>query len=472
VIGVVVLLGAAVGVVVWEPWHGPIILSLSTGHGVDTGDLLVVPLVALAIYVGRVGSRRQRPAGGSIPRASSGRWVGPSSAVVLGVVLLLVAIVDLTDRGPLVPAGGGTFDGTVHYVTGRSGTPVGVWSYIALTYDGTTLRLFVNGSQVSSRATTGTIQTTANPLWLGGNHPYGEYFEGVIDEARVYNRALGESEIRTDMETPVTTGSPARDPANVAAGPIVPTPAAGLVGAYSFDTRSGMSVTDDSGSGNVGRITGATWTSRGRFGNALSFDGAGDMVRVPASASLDVESGLTLSAWVRPTASQSGWRTIAYREHDTFFLAAGSDIEGLVGRVDDLLAGSVVAAAAWFSVVMMRSRGRWVGPRRRAWRVAAGVLLVGFVVDAAFAPAATLFGPALLAVWFAASARDRAEAVSGWLVAIGLTAATVASLADLAGVGVRMQRDDGGLARSAAVGVALFVIGLVMLRGDTRSQVE
>jgi hypothetical protein len=43
---------------------------------------------------------------------------------------------------------------------------------------------------------TGTIQATANPLWFGGNHPYGEYFEGVIDEARVHNRALGEVEIR------------------------------------------------------------------------------------------------------------------------------------------------------------------------------------------------------------------------------------------------------------------------------------
>jgi Concanavalin A-like lectin/glucanases superfamily len=471
-IGVVVLLGAAVGVVVWEPWHGPVILSLSTGHGIDAGDLPVVLLVGLAVYIGRVGSLRVRPAGDSTVTESSWRWVGPTSAIVLGVVLLVAATVDLTDRGPLVPAGGGTFDGTVQYVAGRSGTPVRVWSYVALTYDGATLRLFVNGTRVSSRAMTGTIQATANPLWFGGNHPYGEYFEGVIDEARVYNRALGEAEIRADMETPVTALSRARDSAKAPGAPTAPTPAAGLVGAYSFDTGSGISVTDDSGNGNVGTITGATWTTRGRYGNALSFDGAGDVVRVPASASLDVGSALTLSAWVRPTALQSGWRTIVYRERDTFFLDAGSDLKGLVGRVDDLLAASVVAAVAWFSVVMVRSRGRWVGQRRRAWWVAAGMLLVGCVVDAAFAPSATLVGPALLAAWFAASARDRAEAVSGWLVAIGLTAATVASLADLAGFGIRMQRDDGGFARSAALGVTLFVIGLVILRNDTRSQVE
>jgi hypothetical protein len=170
-IGVVVLLGAAVGVVVREPWHGPVILSLSTGHGIDAGDLPVVPLVALAVYIGRVGSLRMRPAGDSTVRESSGRWVGPTSAIVLGVVLLVAATVDLTDRGSLVPAGGGTFDGTVQYVAGRSGTPVRVCSFVALTYDGATLRLFVNGTRVSSREMTGNIQATANPLWFGGKPP-------------------------------------------------------------------------------------------------------------------------------------------------------------------------------------------------------------------------------------------------------------------------------------------------------------
>jgi hypothetical protein len=468
----VVLLGAALSMVVWEPWHGPIILSLSTGHGIDAGNLAVVPLVALALHIGSVRSPRL-PSGGPTPRSRSWRWIGPTSAVVLGALLLLVAIVDLNDRGPLVPSGGGTFDGEVHYVAGLSATPVGMWSYVAMTYDGTELRLFVNGTQVSSRATTGTIQTTASPLWLGGNQPYGEYFEGVIDDLRIYNRALGESEIQADMASPVAAGSPARNPANlVVSAQRLPTHATGLVGAYSFDTGSGVVAIDDSGNGNVGMISGATWTTQGRYGNALRFDGAGDTVRVPPSASLDVGSGLALSAWVRPTAAQSGWRTIVQREPDTYFLTAGSDLEGLVGRIDDLIAGAVVAAATWFSMVMVRSRGSWVGQRRRTWRIAAAMVLVGCVVDAAFAPSATLFGPTLLAVWFAASASRQIEAASGWILAIALTAATAASLAGVAWFGIRMQKDDGGLARSAALGATLFVVGFVMLRYGPRSQEE
>ncbi|MGZ5359277.1 MAG: LamG-like jellyroll fold domain-containing protein, partial [Solirubrobacterales bacterium] len=56
---------------------------------------------------------------------------------------------------------------------------------------------------VSSRATAGAIQTTDNPLWIGGNSPYGEYFQGLIDEVRVYDRALSQADIQADMNAPI-----------------------------------------------------------------------------------------------------------------------------------------------------------------------------------------------------------------------------------------------------------------------------
>ena len=65
------------------------------------------------------------------------------------------------------------------------------------------LRLFVNGAQVASGAQTGAIQTTDSPLWIGGNSPYGEYFQGLIDEVRVYDRALIQADVQADMSTPV-----------------------------------------------------------------------------------------------------------------------------------------------------------------------------------------------------------------------------------------------------------------------------
>ena len=107
------------------------------------------------------------------------------------------------DTGALRPSGGGTFRGTVAFVTGTTANPVNAWTHVALTYDGATLRLYVNGVLTASQARTGAVQTNSSPLRIGGNSPYGEYFQGRIDEVRVYNRALSQAEIQTDMNKPI-----------------------------------------------------------------------------------------------------------------------------------------------------------------------------------------------------------------------------------------------------------------------------
>lgn len=88
-------------------------------------------------------------------------------------------------------------------VTGTSKLSLNTWTHLAITYDGTTMRLYVNGTQTSTLATTGSITATTNPLRIGGTTALGQYFTGLIDEVRVYNRALAASEIQTDMNTPI-----------------------------------------------------------------------------------------------------------------------------------------------------------------------------------------------------------------------------------------------------------------------------
>ena len=88
---------------------------------------------------------------------------------------------------------------------------------------------------------------------------------------------------------------------------------AGLVAAYGFDAGSGSSAADSSGKGNVGSISGAVWSGAGRFGSALSFDGVNDWVTVPDASTLDLTTGMTLEAWVRPSAL-GGWRTVVFKE--------------------------------------------------------------------------------------------------------------------------------------------------------------
>jgi glucose/arabinose dehydrogenase/fibronectin type 3 domain-containing protein len=106
--------------------------------------------------------------------------------------------------GALFPGGGTTTSSGWQYVSASSANPINVWTHVAVTYDGSTVRLYVNGTQVASQAGLGTIQTTTSPLWIGGNNPYGEYFVGVIDDVRVYNRALNAAEIIAVRDNPLT----------------------------------------------------------------------------------------------------------------------------------------------------------------------------------------------------------------------------------------------------------------------------
>ena len=100
------------------------------------------------------------------------------------------------------PCAGGSFTSTNAY--GLAALPTNTWTHLVGTYDGATLRLYTNGVLVSSRAQTGAIATSAGALSIGGDSTYGQYWNGLIDEVRIYNRALSVSEIQTGMNTPVT----------------------------------------------------------------------------------------------------------------------------------------------------------------------------------------------------------------------------------------------------------------------------
>ena len=73
--------------------------------------------------------------------------------------------------------------------------------------------------------------------------------------------------------------------------------------AYGFDEGSGTVVTDASGNGITGNIIGATWTTEGRNGNALSFNGSSSYVDLGNPALLQITGSMTWSAWVKAAAN-------------------------------------------------------------------------------------------------------------------------------------------------------------------------
>jgi hypothetical protein len=107
-------------------------------------------------------------------------------------------------------AGDGTGRPSAHVFTtseqrtsGPANTPLNTWTHLASTWDGATLRLFVNGTQVSTHAVPGTLRTSTGVLRIGGTSVWPEWFSGRIDEVRLYSRALSVAEIQGDMTRPV-----------------------------------------------------------------------------------------------------------------------------------------------------------------------------------------------------------------------------------------------------------------------------
>jgi hypothetical protein len=90
---------------------------------------------------------------------------------------------------------------------GTSTIPLGNWTHLATTFDGTDLRLYVNGALARTTPAAGVISVSSGALGIGGNSVWGEYFSGLIDEVRIYNRALNASEIQSDMDAAISGGS-------------------------------------------------------------------------------------------------------------------------------------------------------------------------------------------------------------------------------------------------------------------------
>jgi chitodextrinase len=116
-----------------------------------------------------------------------------------------------SNAGALRPAAGGTYAGAVSSFSAPSAIAVNAWTHLAQTYDGSIVRMYINGVQVASAAHSGALETNNNPLSIGGTAAYGEYFLGRIDDVRIYSRVLSAAEIQTDMSTAVGGTPPPPD---------------------------------------------------------------------------------------------------------------------------------------------------------------------------------------------------------------------------------------------------------------------
>ena len=170
------------------------------------------------------------------------------------------------------------------------------WHHVCGTYDGAFVDLFVDGAddESAANALTGTIRTSAADMLISDSSGW----DGLIDEVRVYNRALLADEIleqyqvgarKLQTNTPITNHL-----------------TDGLVGHWTFNGEdmdwgsSTAEALDVSGSSNHGDVVGATAVI-GKVGQGIEFDGVDDYVEAG-----NVYNGVkTVTFWVKTDGSEN-----------------------------------------------------------------------------------------------------------------------------------------------------------------------
>lgn len=141
-------------------------------------------------------------------------WVYPTSALTGWKAIIVkeyVYYLYANNGGTNKMFCGAVIGGQPRGLNSSTPIPIGVWTHLAMTYDGAVFSLYVNGVLASNMSVTGTVATTNNNLWVGASN-YGEYFPGRLDDIRIYNAALTQAAIVSDMNTaligPVDTTPP------------------------------------------------------------------------------------------------------------------------------------------------------------------------------------------------------------------------------------------------------------------------
>ena len=93
--------------------------------------------------------------------------------------------------------------------------PLNTWYHVAATYDGSTMRLYLNGAEIDSIAKSGSIAAGGSlPVEIGRSPDGSNYLRGAIDDVRIYRSALDATEIAALLRGE-EGGTPANQPPSV-----------------------------------------------------------------------------------------------------------------------------------------------------------------------------------------------------------------------------------------------------------------
>jgi len=179
------------------------------------------------------------------------------------------------------------YGGPAGWNLSASSVSTSTWQMLAVTYDGSNVRHYLNGVEDGNSpfSRSGDIQTGSYDLQFGILTGNSNKYDGLIDEVRIYDRALTASEISTLYNGGSVTNN--------------------LVSYWSFDDGTA----NDQAGTNDGTLNGPNLVS-GQFDNALDFDGTDDYIDIP-----DWDWATTMdwavTAWIKTTDSVYNTSAIA-----------------------------------------------------------------------------------------------------------------------------------------------------------------
>ena len=213
------------------------------------------------------------------------------------------------------------------------------WYHLAFTWNSTASYFYVDGI-ARGTGTTFTLPNTATQFHIGegGSNRGSQNFNGLIDEVKIWDRALTQTEVQQEYQSYQSLGP---------------------VGFWHFDEGSGTTTADASGNGNTGTlVNGVTWTTTAHSGRALSFDGNDDYVIVYDSGhpELDLTDQLTITAWIR----LNGWgegtfgRIIDKNYDNTYMFYVRSASSSTSLGIDNSYSASTTALSlgTWYHVAV------------------------------------------------------------------------------------------------------------------------
>ncbi len=149
-------------------------------------------------------------------------------------------------------------DGTNTLVNWGSGRPVlNQWYHIAGTYDGSVVRLYINGIEVGSVPVVKTIRANNRPVSIGADAGNQKFFMGLIDEVSIWNKTLNSSEVNLGMAVGFSTS------------------AQGLKGYWRFNEGAGATAYDSSPGLMQGVLTTPVYNTDVGYANSVDSDADG-----------------------------------------------------------------------------------------------------------------------------------------------------------------------------------------------------